>query len=243
MLSQASKEEKKLFSQVVSLMGNYFSENVPYATRCSEALAVRKCSSSNELFYLAFCLLCKDEALTLSDIPDNAWVFALQCRFDTLSEEMATIFVTRYSKYFPSQSLNRQKLKYLLVAILDHSFCKQLAIVREKLLISSNIESKSLSDILHPYYMEQTREHGTLALRLQLSQMTAEQHFKNIVATIFSDCELLTPLSSYPDARLDSERLMDDSEALEYAYDLDLFNEFRETGRREALKLADSFFR
>ena len=92
--------------------------------------------------------------------------------------------------------------------------------------------------------MEQTREHGTLALRLQLSQMTAEQHFKNIVATIFSDCELLTPLSSYPDTRLDSERLMDESEALfDAAYDLDLFNEFRETGRREALKLADSFFR
>ena len=240
MLSKASKEEKKLFSQVVSLMGNYFSENVPYATRCSEALDVRKCSSSTELFYLAFCLLCKDEALTLSDIPDNAWVCALRCRFDTLSEEMATIFVTRCKKYFPSQLSNAKKLKYLLVIVMDHHFCVQLGRVREKL-ISCEIEK--LGNVFHSYYMRKTREHSTLPLRYQLSKMTAEQHYKNIVFTIFSDCELLlTPLSSYPDTSLASDAV-DDLEALEYTYDLDLFNEFRETERCEALKLADSFFR
>ena len=240
MLSQASKEEKKLFSQVVSLMGKYFSENVPYATRCSEALDLRKCSSSTELFYLAFCLLCKDEALTLSDIPDNAWVCALRCRFDTLSEEMATIFVTRCKKYFPSQLSNTKKLKYLLVAIMDHHFCEQLGRLREKLLISSNIEN--LGNTFHSYYMEQIREHSTLALRFQLSKMTAETHWQNILKIIVSDCEsLLTPLSSYPDTSLASDAV-DDFEAQEYAYylDLDLFNE---TERCEALKLADSFFR
>lgn len=241
MLSKASKEEKKLFSQVVSLMGNYFSENVSYATCCSEAVDFRKCSSSTELFYLAFCLLCKDEALSLSDIPDNAWVCALRYRFHTLSEEMATIFVIRTKKHIPLQTSNAKKLKYLLVTVMDHYFCVQLGLAREKLLICSGIEK--LGNIFHSYYMSKTREHSTLALRLQLSQMTAETHRKNILKIIVSDNEsLLTPLSSYPDTKLDSV-VVDDSEALFVSCDLDLFNECRETERRDALKLADSFFR
>ena len=85
--------------------------------------------------------------------------------------------------------------------------------------------------------MEQIREHSTLALRFQLSKMTAEtlaKHSENNCLRLWIVANASIVLQTLAS--------VDDFEAQEYAYylDLDLFNE---TERCEALKVADSFFR